>query len=77
MTPNHLSKIINSLNHRKRMSLTIDSLETEIISFLIAKGFENKPVAVNGWELLFDGQKLTLCRVETKGYEQLELWKGG
>lgn len=75
MTPSHLSKLISSLEHRKRMSQTIDSLESEIISFLIAKGLENKPIAVNGWELLFDGQKLLISQAPVQDFKQLKLFE--
>lgn len=75
MTPSHLSKLISSLEHRKRMSQTIDSLESEIIAFLIAKGLENKPIAVNGWELLFDGKALSISEAPVENFKQMELFE--
>ena len=43
MTPNQLARLITSLQYRKRMSLAIDDLESEVIAFLTTKGCLDKP----------------------------------
>ena len=75
MTTAQIHKLITSLEHRKRMSQTIDDLESKIIAFLIAKGFENKPVVINGWKLLFNGQELVINKAPIENSEQLELFE--
>ncbi|MBT4485842.1 MAG: hypothetical protein HOC71_19405, partial [Candidatus Latescibacteria bacterium] len=54
MTPNQLAKLINSLQYRKRMSLAIGDLESEVITFLTTKGCLDRPVVIPGWEVSFD-----------------------
>ena len=60
MTPNQISKLINSLQYRKRMSLTIDDLESEIIAFILLKNYRGKSLTIGQWQVLFDGEKLSI-----------------
>ena len=75
MTSTQLARLITSLQHRRKLSLTIDDLESEIISFLITKGYEDKPVVINGWKLLFNGQELVISKAPVENLEQLELFE--
>ena len=75
MTPNQFAKLITSLQHRRKLSLTIDDLESEIIAFLITKGYEDKPIVINGWEILFDGTVLSVCEAPVENLEQMELFE--
>ena len=75
MTTAQIHKLITSLQHRKRMSLTIDNLESEIIAFLEAKNCQGKPVVIGGWEVLFDGQDLSISEAPVENSEQLELFE--
>ena len=75
MTITQFSKLIASLQHRKRMSQTIDDIESEIIAFLITKGYEDKPVVINGWKLLFNGQELVISKAPVENMEQMDLFE--
>ena len=75
MTTTQIHKLITSLQHRKRMSLTIDNLEREIIAFLEAKNCQGKSVVIGGWEILFDGQDLSISEAPVVNSEQLELFE--
>ena len=75
MTPNQFAKLITSLQHRRKLSLTIDDLESEIIAFLITIGYEDKPVVINGWKLLFNGQELVISKAPVENLEQMELFE--
>ncbi len=75
MTPNQISKLITSLQYRKRMSQTIDDIEDEIVAFLITKRYENKPVVINGWKLLFDGKELFISEAPRRNVNQLSLFE--
>jgi len=76
MTPNQFARLITSLQHRKRMSLTIDDLEGAVIAFLTTKGCLDKPVVINGWEVFFDGQELSISEALVENSEQMELFEG-
>ena len=75
MTPNQFSKLIASFQHRKRMSQTIDDLESEIIAFLTTKGYLDKPVVINGWMVLFDGKALSIGEAPVENLEQMDLFE--
>ena len=75
MTPNQFSKLIASLQHRKRMSQTIDDLESEIIAFLTTKGYLDKPVVINGWMVLFDGKALSIGEAPVENLEQMDIFE--
>ena len=75
MTPNQFAKLITSLQYRKRMSLAIDDLESEIIAFLTTKGCLDKPVFIHGWEVIFDGQELSINETPVENLEQMELFE--
>ena len=75
MTPNQFAKLITSLQYRKRMSLAIDDLESEVIAFLTTKGCLDMPVVIHGWEVLFDGQELSISKAPVENLEQLELFE--
>jgi hypothetical protein len=57
------------------MSLAIDDLESEVIAFLTTKGFLDKPVVIHGWEVIFDGQELSISDVPVENLEQMELFE--
>ena len=75
MTPNQFAKLITSLQHRRKLSLTIDDLESEVIAFLTTKGCLDKPVIIGGWEVLFDGQGLSISDVPVENLEQMDLFE--
>ena len=75
MTPNQLARLITSLQYRKRMSLAIDDLESEVIAFLTTKGCLDKPVVIHGWEVIFDGQELSISEAPVENLEQMELFE--
>lgn len=75
MTPNQLARLINSLQYRKRMSLTIDDLESKIIAFLSVKNCQGKPVLIGGWEVFFDGQKLSISEAPVENSKQIDLFE--
>lgn len=75
MTPNQLARLINSLQYRKRMSQTIDDLESEIIAFLTVAQCLGKPVVIGGWEVFFDGQDLSISKAPVENSEQMELFE--
>ena len=75
MTPNQLVRLITSLQYRKRMSLAIDDLESEVIAFLTTKGCLDKPVFIHGWEVFFDGQELSISEAPVENLEQMELFE--
>ena len=75
MTPNQLARLITSLQYRKRMSLAIEDLESEVIAFLTTKGCLDKPVVIRGWEVLFDGQELSISDVPVENLEQMDLFE--
>jgi len=75
MTPNQFVKLITSLQYRKRMSLSIGDLESEVIAFLTTKGCLDRPVVINGWEILFDGTVLSVCEASVENLEQMELFE--
>ena len=74
MTKAKIHKLITSLEHRKRMSLTIDNLESEIIAFLTVAKCQGIPVVIGGWEVFFDGQELSISEVSAPNTEQLNLF---
>ncbi len=75
MTPNQLARLITSLQHRKRMSQTIDDLESKIIAFISVKKCKGKPVLIGGWEVLFDGQELSISEAPVENLEQMDLFE--
>jgi hypothetical protein len=75
MTPNQLAKLINSLQYRKRMSLAIGDLESEVITFLTTKGCLDRPVVIQGWEVFFDGQELFISEAPFENLEQMDLFE--
>ena len=75
MTSTQLARLITSLQYRKRMSLTIDDIESEIIAFLTVSQCQGKPVIIGGWEVFFDGEKLTINEAPVKNFKQLELFE--
>ena len=75
MTPNQLARLITSLQYRKRMSLAIDDLESEVIAFLTTKGCLDKPVVIHGWEVIFNGQELSISEAPVENLEQMELFE--
>ena len=75
MTPNQFDKLITSLQYRKRMSLAVGDLESEVIAFLTTKGCLDRPVVINGWEVLFDGQELSISEAPVENLEQMELFE--
>ena len=75
MTPNQFDKLITSLQHRRKLSLTIDDLESEIISFLTTKGCLDRPVVINGWEILYNGKTLSISEAPVENLEQMELFE--
>ena len=76
MTSTQLARLITSLQYRKRMSLAIDDLESEVIAFLTTKGCLDMPVVIHGWEVLFDGQELSISEAPVENLEQMELFEG-
>ena len=75
MTLNQILKTINSLQYRKRMSQTIDDLESKIIAFLRVAQCQGKPVVIGGWEVFFDGQDLSIREAPVENSEQMELFE--
>ena len=75
MTLNQISKMINSLQYRRKMSLTISNLESEIIAFLTSKNCQGKPVVIGSWEVFFDGQDLSISEAPVENSEQMELFE--
>ena len=75
MTPNQFDKLITSLQYRKRMSLAIGDLESEVITFLITKGCLDRPVVINGWEILYNGKTLSISEAPVENLEQMELFE--
>ena len=75
MTPNQLSRLITSLQYRKRMSLAISDLESEVIAFLTTKGCLDRPVVIHGWEVFFDGQELSISEASVENLKQMELFE--
>ena len=75
MTPNQFARLITSLQHRKRMSLTIDDLEGKIIAFLATKNCQGKQVIIGGWEVFFDGQELSISEAPVENLEQMDLFE--
>ncbi len=75
MTPNQLARLINSLQYRKRMSLAIGDLESEVITFLTTKGCLYRPVVIQGWEVFFDGQELSISEAPVENLEQMDLFE--
>ena len=75
MTPNQFVKLITSLQYRKRMSLAIGDLESEVIAFLTTKDCLDKPVVINGWEVFFDGQELSIIKAPVENLEQMDLFE--
>ena len=74
MTKAKIHKLLTSLQHRKRMSLTIDDLESKIVAFLTIANCKGKPVIIGGWEVFFDGQELLINEAHTPNTEQLNLF---
>jgi hypothetical protein len=74
MAKTKIHKLLTSLQHRKRMSLTIDDLESKIVAFLTVANCKGKPVIIGGWEVFFDGQELTINEASTPNTEQLNLF---
>lgn len=58
------------------MTLAIDDLESEVIAFLTTKGCLDRPVVIHGWEILFDGQELSISEAPVENLEQMELFEG-
>ena len=75
MTPNQISKLINSLQYRKRMSLTIDDLESKIIAFILLKNYRGKSLTIGQWQVLFDGEKLSINEAPRRNVNQLSLFE--
>jgi len=75
MTNAQIHKLITSLEHRKRMSQTIDDLESKIIAFITVAQCQGKPVVIGGWEVFFDGQDLSISEAPVENSEQLELFE--
>ncbi len=75
MTKAKIHKLITSLEHRKRMSLTIGNLESEIIAFLTIENCQGKPVVIGGWEVFFDGRELSISETPVENFEQMELFE--
>ena len=75
MTPNQLARLITSIQHRKRMSLAIDDLESKIIAFISVKNCQGKPVVIGGWEVIFDGQELSISETPVENLKQMELFE--
>ena len=75
MTTAQIHKLITSLQHRKRMSQTIDDLESKIIAFLSVAQCQGKPVVIGGWEIFFDGQELSISEAPVENFKQMELFE--
>lgn len=75
MTLNQISKLIISLQYRKKMSLTIDDLESEIISFILLKNYQGKSLTIGQWQVLFDGEKLSISEATRRNVNQLSLFE--
>ena len=75
MTPNQISKLITSLQYRKKMSLTIDDLESKIIAFIMVKDCQNEPLIIGDWKILFDGEKLSINEAPRRNVNQLSLFE--
>ncbi len=75
MTPNQLARLIKSLQYRKRMSLAIGDLESEVIAFLTTKGCQDRPIVIHGWEVFFDGQELSISEAPVDNLEQMDLFE--
>ena len=75
MTTAQIHKLITSLHHRKRMSQTIDDLESKIISFIMLKGFQDKSLIIGRWKVLFDGNELSIHEAPINNFKQLELFE--
>ena len=75
MTPNQVSKLINSLQYRKKMSLTIDDLESKVIAFITVKDCQNKPLVIGNWKILFDGKQLSISEAPRVNVNQLSLFE--
>ena len=75
MTPNQLARLITSLQYRKRMSLAIDDLESEVIAFISVKNCQGKPLVIGGWELFFDGQELSISDMPVEKLKQMDLFE--
>ena len=75
MTPNQFAKLITSLQYRKRMSQTIDDLESKVIAFISVKNCQGKPLVIGGWELFFDGQELSINEAPVENSEQMDLFE--
>ena len=75
MTPNQISKLITSLQYRKRMSQTIDDLESEIIAFILVKNYQGKSLTIGQWQVLFDGEKLFINEAPRRNIDQLSLFE--
>ena len=75
MTLKQISKLINSLQYRKRMSLTIDDLESEIIAFIMVNDLQNKPMIIGNWRLFFNGENLSISEAPRRNVNQLSLFE--
>ncbi len=74
MTKAQIHKLITCLQHRKRMSQTIDDLESKIIAFLTVAQCHGKPVLIGGWEVFFDGQELSISETPIENTQQMNLF---
>lgn len=78
MTPNQFVRAIKSYQHRKKLSLNLDDIESEITTFLVANQYLNRPFIVAGLKILYDGQQLSITQLPKTNKKQLQFnWKGG
>ena len=75
MTPNQISKLITSLQYRKKMSQTIDDLESKVIAFIMVKDCQNKPLIIGNWRIFFDGEELSISEAPRRNVNQLSLFE--
>ena len=76
MTPNQFIRVVKSYQHRKKLSLNLDNLHSEITTFLMANDFQGKSLIIAGWKINFDGKELSIMEVPYKDDKQLQFeWK--
>lgn len=76
MTPNQFIRAVKSYQHRKKLSLNLDDLESEITTFLTANDFQGKPIIIAGWKIHFDGKELSVAEAPYEDDKQLQFeWK--
>ena len=78
MTPNQFVRLVKSFQHRKNLSLSLEDLESKIISFLTANHYQNRTLIIAGWKILFNGKSLSVTEAPYKSDKQLKFeWEGG